>query len=110
VQVGQLAGAPDEVLVQPLELLDLVDETVHETLIELAQVDALLRLLHVLALAVQELGDLSRERVHVDRLLDIAVAARHQRALPIPLHRVRGHRDDGGGREGGNDLMIETTS
>jgi len=104
VEVGQLRGAAHEVLVEPLELLHLVDEAVDEALVQLAQVDALLALLHVLALAVQELGDLAREGVHVDRLLDVTVAARHQRALPVPLHGVRRHRDDGRGGEGGERL------
>jgi hypothetical protein len=53
---------------------------------------------------VQELGDLAREGVHVDRLLDVSIAAGHQRALPVALHRVRRHRDHGRGREGGERL------
>ncbi len=33
------------------------------------------------------------EFIYVDRLLDVAVAARVQAAIPVALHRVRGQRD-----------------
>jgi len=94
VQILELRGPPHEVLVEPLELFDLVEQPVDKPLVELAEVHALVATFDALALAAQELGDLARERVDVDGLLDVAVAAGHQRALPIALHRVRGHRDD----------------
>ena len=100
MQISQLGRAPDEVLVEPLELLDLVHQPVHEPLVQLAEIDAGLALLDVLALAVQELLHLLGERVDVDRLLDVAVAAGHQGALTIAFHRVGGDRDDRGVGEG----------
>ncbi len=96
VQVLELRGPPHEVLVQPLELFDLVEQTVDEPLVELAEIDALVAALDPLALAAQELGHLAREGVDVDGLLDVAVAAGHQRPLAVALHRVRRHRDDRG--------------
>ncbi len=104
MQVGELGGAADKMLVEPLELLHLVDEAVDQPLVELAEVGPLLALLDVLALAVQELLDLAGERIHVDRLLDIPVAAGHQRVLSVFVHRVGRQRDDRRVGEGGERL------
>src|SRR5205807_7052110 len=97
----ELAGAPDEVLVEPLELLDLVEEPVDQPLVELAEIDAFLAAFDPLALASEELGDLPREHVHVDRFLNVAVAAGDEGPLPVALHRVGGDGDHRGGREVG---------
>ena len=94
VQVLELARPPHEVTVEPLQLLDLVEEAVDEALVQLAEVDPLLQRFDALALAEEELRHLAREHVDVDGFLYVAVAAGHERALPVPLHGVRGDRDD----------------
>ena len=95
MKILELDGAAHEMLVEPLELLDLVDEAVDEALVELAQIRGRFLLFHPFPLAAQEVGDLAGEGVGVDGLRDVAVAAGHQRTLAIALHRVGGDRDDG---------------
>src|SRR6059058_5627615 len=75
-------------------LLNQVEEAVDEALVQLAEVDPLLQRFDALALAEEELRHLAREHVDVDGFLYVAVAAGHERALPVPLHGVRGDRDD----------------
>ncbi len=94
MKILELDRTAHEVLVEPLELLDLVDETVDQALVELAQIGGRFLLLDPFPLAPQEVGDLPRERVGVDRLGDVSVAPGHQRALAIALHRVGGDGHD----------------
>src|SRR2546425_7027731 len=57
----------------------------YTTLFRSAEVDAFLAAFDALALAAEELGDLPREHVHVDRFLDVAVAAGDEGPLPVAL-------------------------
>src|ERR1700730_19338476 len=58
----------------------------------LAQVATLVLALHFLALALEECAQLAGELLHVDRLLDVAVAADGEREAAVA---VRGQDHDG---------------